>query len=309
MTESTYAIDVTDLTVAYQEKPVLWDVDLQAPPGVLLAIVGPNGAGKTTFLRTVLGQIPPLAGMVQVGANLRLGVFTQSHDDLASATSVLDELLNRTSMSLGEARSYLAQYMFRGEDIYKPTGALSGGERSRLALALLALEHPNFLLLDEPTNHLDIPAQEVLQEVVENFEGTALLVSHDRYLIDRLATQVWELRDGRLHVFPGTYAEMLAERERQAAEARQARVASRASAEAREANGAARDARKRAEAAARLESDIYDLEARIEALGNDVQQAAEGGDYEAVRTLGEAYQAAQHDLEQLMGEWELIAEL
>ncbi len=297
-----------DLLVGYPRAPLFSTGDIVLQRGETAALIGPNGAGKTTFLRTILGQVPPLAGQVQVGANLRLGVFTQSHDDLAGDTSVLDELLNRTSMTLGEARGYLAQYMFRGEDIYKPTGALSGGERGRLALALLALEHPNFLLLDEPTNHLDIPAQEALQEVVETFEGTALLVSHDRYLIDRLATQVWELRDGRLDVFPGTYAELLAERERRAAEARQARVATRPTAETRATNGAARDARRRAEAAARLESDIYDLEARLEALGGEVQRAAERGDYEAVRTLGEAYEATRRDLEQLVGEWEMTAE-
>ena len=128
--------------------------------------------------------------------------------------TVLDELLRHKQMLLGPARNYLAQYLFRGDDVYKPVRALSGGERGRLALALLALEGANFLLLDEPSNHLDIPAQEVLQEVLEQFDGTILLVSHDRYLIDRLATQVWELRDGVLHVFPGTYAEMLAARER-----------------------------------------------------------------------------------------------
>ena len=102
-----------------------------------------------------------------------------------------------------EARSYLAQYLFRGEDVFKPVSALSGGERARLALAILALEGLNFLLLDEPTNHLDIPAREALQEVLENFSGTILLVSHDRYLIDRLATQIWELRDGQAEHLQG----------------------------------------------------------------------------------------------------------
>ena len=109
----------------------------------------------------------------------------------------------------GEARSYLAHYLFRGEDVFKPLSALCGGERARLALAILALDGANFLLLDEPTNHLDIPAREALQEVLESFSGTILLVSHDRYLIDRLATQIWELRDGKLDVFQGTYRQFI----------------------------------------------------------------------------------------------------
>jgi ATP-binding cassette subfamily F protein 3 len=116
-------------------------------------------------------------------------------------------------MSETEGRNYLAQYLFRGDDVFKPVSALSGGERGRLALALLALNGANFLLLDEPTNHLDIPSQEVLQSVLEQFDGTIILVSHDRYLVDRLATQIWEIRDGHLHPFIGTYQEFLADRE------------------------------------------------------------------------------------------------
>ena len=112
-------------------------------------------------------------------------------------------------MPEGEARRYLAKYLFQGDDVFKKVGALSGGERGRLALALLALDGANFLLLDEPTNHLDIPSQEVLQAVLERFDGTILLVSHDRYLVDRLATQIWELRDDHLHIFEGGYSDYL----------------------------------------------------------------------------------------------------
>ena len=115
-------------------------------------------------------------------------------------------------MPIAAARNYLAQYLFRGDEVWNPVGGLSGGERGRLALAILALDGANLLLLDEPTNHLDLPAQEVLQAGLEQFEGTLLLVSHDRYLVDRLATQIWELRDGRLHVFQGTYQAFLAAR-------------------------------------------------------------------------------------------------
>ena len=117
-------------------------------------------------------------------------------------------------MAAADARKHLAQYLFRADDVYKKVGVLSGGERGKLALAILALHGANFLLLDEPTNHLDIPAQEVLQEVLEQFEGTILLVSHDRYLIDHLATQVWPLENGHLDVFKGNYQEYLARDER-----------------------------------------------------------------------------------------------
>ena len=298
-----------DLEVGYPGYPLFRAGDIELRRGEVAAMIGPNGAGKTTFLRTVMGETPPLAGDARLGANLTVGLFTQVHDDLNSDTSVLDELLNRANMTLGEARGYLAQYLFRGEDIYKPTSALSGGERGRLALALLALTHPNVLLLDEPTNHLDIQAQEVLQETVEAFDGTTLLVSHDRYLIDRLATQIWELRDGKLTVFRGTYQEFLAERERQAAEARQARQEEKAAArQARVNGGDTREARKRAEAMARLEEEIYALEATVERLGGLIQQAAEASEYERVRILSDEYTHTQHRLERMMEEWETLGE-
>ena len=122
---------------------------------------------------------------------------------------VLDELLRHKQMDAGEARHHLAAYLFRGEDVFKPLVALSGGERGRLALAILTLEGSNFLVLDEPTNHLDIPAREALQEVLDAFTGTILVVSHDRFLIGQLATQIWELRDGKMEVFKGTYREYM----------------------------------------------------------------------------------------------------
>ena len=174
------------------------------------ALIGGNGTGKTTLLKTLTGALEPLGGTITFGAGLKVGYFAQAHDSLNLENTVLDELLRHKHMLLGQARSHLAQYLFRADDVFKQVGMLSGGERARLALAILALHGANFLLLDEPTNHLDVQAQEVLQEVLEQFDGTILLVSHDRYLIDRLATQIWSLEDGALSVFKGNYQEFLA---------------------------------------------------------------------------------------------------
>ena len=195
------------LQVGYPDTSLFTSPDLDLQSGECAALIGPNGAGKTTFLKTLLQQLPPLAGEVRLGHNVKVGYFAQAQDGLNPDSTVLDELQRHKTLPPGRARSYLAQYLFRGDDVFKPISALSGGERARLALARLALDGANLLLLDEPTNHLDIPAQEVLQEVLEHFEGTLLLVSHDRYLVDRLATQIWELRDGRLCVFKGRYQE------------------------------------------------------------------------------------------------------
>jgi ATP-binding cassette subfamily F protein 3 len=167
-----------------------------------------------------MGQVQPLIGTVNPGAKVQIGYFAQAHESLNPDSTVLEELLRHKELPMTDARRHLAQFLFRKDTVFKQISMLSGGERGRLALAILALEGANFLLLDEPTNHLDIPAQEVLQEVLENFEGTILLVSHDRYLVDRLATQIWDLQEGHLTVFEGDYAAYLEARSLEAKVAR-----------------------------------------------------------------------------------------
>jgi ATP-binding cassette subfamily F protein 3 len=199
-----------DLFVGYPGKPLFLADDIVLTRTECAALIGDNGTGKTTLLKTLTGEIEPLGGTITFGAGLKVGYFAQAHDGMNLENSVLDELLRHKHMLLSEARNHLARYLFRADDVYKQVGMLSGGERAKLALAILALHGANLLLLDEPTNHLDIQAQEVLQEVLEQFDGTILLVSHDRYLIDRLATQIWHLEDGYLSIFKGSYQEFLA---------------------------------------------------------------------------------------------------
>lgn len=199
-----------DLIVGYAEPLFIAD-DIKLQRGACAALIGPNGAGKTTLLRTLLGQVPPLTGTIQFGHNVRIGYFAQAHETLNPQHTVLEALLsqprgvNQPPLDEGAARNYLARYLFRVDDVFKPVEALSGGERGRLALAVLARQGANFLLLDEPTNHLDLPAQEVLQAVLDQYEGTILLISHDRYLVNQLATEIWELREGSLRIFANNY--------------------------------------------------------------------------------------------------------
>ncbi len=199
--------------MGYPGSPALIEAgDLALHRGECAAVLGPNGAGKTTLLRTLLGQLAPLAGTVHMGPKLKVGYFAQAHEALAPQDTLLEALGRHRAMSEEKSRAYLSQYLFSGDDVYKPVSALSGGERGRLALAILALEGANLLLLDEPTNHLDLPAQEVLQETLEVFPGTILLVSHDRYLVNRLATQIWDVHARRLDVYPGSYDDYMEKR-------------------------------------------------------------------------------------------------
>jgi ATP-binding cassette subfamily F protein 3 len=284
--------------------------DLELRRSERAALIGPNGSGKTTFLKCLLGQLEPLEGEVKLGASLKIGYFAQAHDALNSQRSVLEEFLSHKDMRLEQARSYLARYLFRGDDVFKPVTALSGGERARLALAILALDGANLLLLDEPTNHLDIPAQEALQEVLESFSGTILLVSHDRYLIDRLATQIWELRDGQLHVFKGDYQEYALHRTAVVPRARN-QPSLLLKKQMLRVDG--KQARKRALEIDMLEERIRDQEAIIQRLNGDLQKAGQSGAsngskaFERIHQLSWQVAQAQVALDKLLEEWEKLA--
>ena len=217
-----------DLVVGYHhDAPLFRSPDLDLRRGQCVALLGPNGSGKTTFLKTLLGEVEPLSGHARLGASLKIGYFAQAHTDLRPEMTVLDTILDVQNLALGEARSFLARFLFKGDDVFKPIGDLSGGERSRVALAKLVLQRANFLLLDEPTNHLDIASQEVLESVLDDFAGTILLVTHDRYLVDRLATQLWIIQPNEraLRVFQGPWTQYVEERAREALtpQARQAK--------------------------------------------------------------------------------------
>ena len=180
------------------------------------AIIGPNGIGKTTFLHTVLGDEPPLAGSASLGHNVRTGFQRQGTYDLPEHRSVLDAIIDVKNLTPHDARTYLGRFLFSGDDVYKTVSVLSGGERTRLALARLLLEEPNFLVLDEPTTHLDISSREALEQVLLQYEGALLFVSHDRALISLLATRLLIVEDGRMGLFNGTFEEWAKTREESA---------------------------------------------------------------------------------------------
>lgn len=302
------------LAVGYEGQPLFEAEDIDLRRQERAALIGPNGAGKSSFLKTVLEQIDPVHGEIKLGASLSTAYFAQAHDRLNLENSVLDELLLHQEMLLSEARSYLGRFLFRGDDVYKKVSMLSGGERGRLALAILSLEKANFLLLDEPTNHLDIPSQEALQEALEQYGGTVLMVTHDRYLVDKLATQIWSLENGRLRVFAGSYQAFLAAREAELlaakAEAAEQRAAETAVIEQ---NGDAprlskNEQRRRAEAIADVEEAIHAAEAELERIQQALQEATEAQTFDTIQQLSQAYTEAETTLDALMRKWETLAD-
>ena len=306
-------------------QPPLTHALFTAPDLLLLrleraALIGPNGAGKTTFLKTIMGETPALAGEAKLGANVRLGYFAQAHEGLDPARTVLQELMSaREDLKLSEARDILGRFLFSGDDQFKKMSMLSGGERGRVALAKLTLQGANFLLLDEPTNHLDIPSQEVLTDALNHFDGTLLMVSHDRYLVAALATQLWILdRDAAgqmsLTVFRGTYdawRESLDEAAR--AKNEKSEPAAARPAEPRRAPAAAapqpaesknRQQQRIAQMAA-AEKRIEDLERKLHELNWQMESA--GADFARIQTLSAEYAQTEGDLAAAWREFEQIA--
>ena len=296
-----------ELAVGYDPAvPLFTAQEFELRRGQRVALLGPNGSGKTTLVRTMLGEVPPLAGRVRIGANVHLGYFVQGHADLDPEKNVLDTVLDTGELTTGQARNLLGRYRFSGDDVFKRVGNLSGGEQARVALAVLTLQGANVLILDEPTNNLDIASQEVLQEVLTGFGGTLLIVTHDRYLIRRLTTGIWGIEDGQLWEFEEGYEEyhdwevqrrqqgrppqeMGIETERERAQ------------EARKVleREAAREARRQAE----LERMIRQLEMRRAQLETQLAVASEQKAVERVRQLGTEYACVEAELDTLLAAW------
>jgi ATP-binding cassette subfamily F protein 3 len=204
-------VEVAGLKKQYGEKRVLENVDFTIERGDRIALVGANGAGKSTLVRLLSGQEPPNAGVLRLGHNVLPEFFAQDqYKVLDPAARMLDDISGiAPRVADSELRGLLGCFLFTGDDVFKPLGVLSGGERNRYALAKILVSPANFLLLDEPTNHLDMRAKDVLLDAVKHFQGTVIFVSHDRYFIDGTATRVFEVEQGRVHVYPGNYEDYL----------------------------------------------------------------------------------------------------
>lgn len=299
------------LQLGYQVgAPLLSPPDLLVLRGETVGIIGGNGVGKSTLLKTLSGALRPLAGQVQLGAQVKIGYFAQAHETLKADNAIIDEIRAVKPLPLSQARDWLGRFLFSGEDVFRPVSSLSGGERGRVALAKLALQGASLLLLDEPTNHLDIDSQEVLQETLAAYSGTILLVSHDRYLVDALASQIWEISPGQLQVTDGDYQAHLRRRNQ---------TARKESAPAKPQNRpgkkppASREKKQglnpfeAAKRAAALEDKIQQLESSLSEISLRLDEASQARDAGAARQLGVAYSQAEAALEAALEEWGKVA--
>ncbi|MGI8406348.1 MAG: ATP-binding cassette domain-containing protein, partial [Thermomicrobiales bacterium] len=295
-----------------------------------IGLIGPNGSGKTTLIKTLVGALPALSGQYTYGTNVKPGYYAQSHEQLRGKGdgTPLSVILDTGPMTEEVARNYLGRFLFSGDDVYKQVTSLSGGERSRLALGVLLLEQANFLILDEPTNHLDIQARETLEEMLSDFDGTILFVSHDRYFMDRIATQLWVVDEGGLSVSLGNYTDYQRSIGHRAAELEKAQEAEKAALVpvaapvAVLATGAELDSaefvltakgkpRRKTDndnqkVLAQLEREISKLEGRLNEISDALAIASIDEDVSAIGRLGEEYERTQSELDGAYARWETV---
>lgn len=298
---------------SFGERFLFRELSFEIRWGERIALIGPNGAGKSTLLKMIAGVEQPTAGQIRLGPAVSTAYFAQEREQLHPERSVLDEITAASDLDLAQARNHLGRYLFSGDDVFKKTATLSGGEKSRLALARLALHPGNCLLMDEPTSHLDLPALEELEEVLRRYPGTLLIISHDRYFLKNLVNRVFELRQGRLTIYEGSFQRYLenvencseeepfeedaaaAERKRQALAKRQ-----------REREKQRRE-RRLLEEQQRLEEQIQAAERSLAHYEKLLSDPDEYGDFNRLRELNRGLSSVRHQLTTLLRCWEEVS--
>ncbi|MGI8567200.1 MAG: ATP-binding cassette domain-containing protein [Pyrinomonadaceae bacterium] len=325
----THVLTAEKASVGYPSNTLASGITFTLRRGECLGIIGPNGSGKTTFVKTVLGKLPPLAGDVRWGTNVQIGYYAQQLDDLDDRNEIIMELrrVALASATAGELRTFLAKFLFTGDDVYKHVRDLSGGEKGRLALAKLIYSRVNVLVLDEPTNHLDIPSRESLEEALDAYDGTIITISHDRYFLDRVATQILALDGaGGAEDYDGDYTEYhdwkAARRAgEQAAKSQEekssstdkktpvtaARIESastQAKAKGRKGGAKAKNPARDPEA---IEAEIAGVEKYLVVLSEELSRPEVARDPARLASLNENYRETDEQLRDLYGEWERVA--
>jgi ATP-binding cassette, subfamily F, member 3 len=283
-------------------RVLLAEADLEIERGEHVALVGPNGAGKTTLIETLAGRREPAAGSVRSGHNVKLGYLSQHAETAAGSGSVLDAAKRETGLNENQARALLGGFLFSGEDVEKQLAEISGGEQRRLSLAILVASGANVLILDEPTNHLDIESREALEDALTEFEGTVLLVSHDRALLEAVGSRTLVCENGRLESHPSGWAEY--QRRRDEREAAVAAAAKPSSGGGGNKYSATKPAQKAARKAAKLEQGIERAEAKLRELEDELADPSAWSSPGRVERATKRHAEAKAAVEELYAEWE-----
>ena len=288
------------LSKSFGEKKLFSGLDLTVTGGERIALIGDNGTGKSTLVKLIMGDETPDAGYVYRGPAVRTAYLPQMVSFSVPERSAYDTMLYDCRCQPQEARDRLAAFGFRGEDVFTPVGTLSGGEKSRLRLCMLMGADINFLILDEPTNHLDIASREWMEDALSDYEQTLLFVSHDRYFIEKFATRIWALADGRITDFRGGYSEFCQWRDRQEVFRQNERAAQKK--KEPKAEPKKKPVQGNDKAIAKAEREIAKLEAKIAAL--DADDEANGSDYQKLMELSAEREGLENELLELYEQWE-----
>lgn len=296
-------LTLRELKKSFGERTLFDHVSLRVEPGDRIALLGDNGTGKSTLLKILLGEEAADSGAVKQGITLKTGYLPQQIRFAHPERSLYDTMLYEANCSAQQARDRLGKFLFQGEDVFKPVSVLSGGEQSRLRLCMLMDEKVNFLILDEPTNHLDLDSREWIEEAVEDFAGTLLFVSHDRYFIQRFATRIWTLENGEISDFRGDYEAYQAWRERQKTLAPPPPKVEKVKKEKPKRPGGTKQLKKDLAAA---EKRMEKLDLLLADLAAQKEEAA--SDYQKLQTLLEEEAGYTAEYDQLMESWEALSE-
>lgn len=302
-----------DLAVGYPDKTMLKDISFQINKGDRVAIIGQNGIGKSTLLKTVMKQLPVKSGAIKYEASLDIGYYDQELQGIDYSKTVIDTIWDRhKDMNEKDIRSILASFLFTAKDIDKQVSQLSGGQRARLTLTVLSMEHNNFLLMDEPTNHLDLDAKEVLEKALADYDGTLLFVSHDRYFINELANKIVVAKDGQAKIYEGNYTYYLNEKAKEEAAAQETaaqetpvvKAVSESKFSYQEQKKRDSEKRKLERQVAQAEKDLEELEAKEQEIQEAMADPAIAADFSKLGPLQEDLTAVQEKISQVSQAWE-----
>ena len=302
-----------DLAVGYPDKTMLKDISFQINKGDRVAIIGQNGIGKSTLLKTVMKQLPVKSGAIKYGASLDIGYYDQELQGIDYSKTVIDTIWDRhKDMNEKDIRSILASFLFTAKDIDKKVSQLSGGQRARLPLTVLSMEHNNFLLMDEPTNHLDLDAKEVLEKALADYDGPLLFVSHDRYFINELANKIVVAKDGQAKIYEGNYTYYLNEKAKEEAAAQETaaqeapvvKAVSESKFSYQEQKKRDSEKRKLERQVAQAEKDLEELEAKEQEIQEAMADPAIAADFSKLGPLQEDLTAVQEKISQVSQAWE-----